>query len=116
MPGKISSETRVAILAVSRKVASCRKITAELAEMGLSVGYATVSRVLKEAKEEKNGVMKKPKTIPPQNHRPARIKAIVKKVAKDINNPNPPSQKQMPKKHKGVCEYVKADNRQGLRY
>ena len=100
MPREISSETKLAILALSRKVASCRKISAELAEMGISVERSTVTNVLNKAKDAENGVEMKPKRIPAQCSRPIWIKAIVKKVAKDINNLNPPSQKQMAMKHK----------------
>ena len=63
------------------------------------MGRTTVTKVLNEAKDTEIGVKKKPKKIPPQCCRPARIIAIVKKVAKDINNPNPPSQKQMAMKN-----------------
>ena len=107
MPGEISSETKLAILALSRKVASCRKISAELAEIGISVHYSTVSKLLKEVKDGEHGFPKMPKRIPPQNQRPARIKALVKKVAKDINNPNPPPQKQMAMKHKVSASTVR---------
>ena len=53
-----------------------------------------------EEKDKENGVFKKPKRISAQNTRPQHIKAIQKKVAKDIDNPNPPSLRQMARKHK----------------
>ena len=55
----------------------------------------SLARLLEEVKDKGNGLTKMPKRIPAQSCRPAWMKSVVKKVAKDINNPNPPSQKQM---------------------
>ncbi|GAV06400.1 hypothetical protein RvY_16404 [Ramazzottius varieornatus] len=98
MPSETSSETVAAILATARKVGSLRKITKEVTAMGYPASYGTVRRILRKDKDTTKGVHKKPKEIPPQNTRPHHIKSIEKKVFKDIDKPNPPSQRQMAKK------------------
>ena len=57
MLAEISSQIKLAILALSRKVTSYRKISAELAEIGRSVRKFSLARLLEEVKDKGNGLI-----------------------------------------------------------
>jgi transposase len=99
MPAKISSEIRAAILAHHQHGLSCRKIISVLTDFKPTPSRATVARVIREYQLERQGIVKGPKSLGPQNLPSKRTKELVRKIDKATDKANPPTQKQLAQRY-----------------
>ncbi|OQV11545.1 hypothetical protein BV898_14122 [Hypsibius exemplaris] len=95
MVHKISSEIRGRILELYRFLPSTRKIQKNLAEKGISVSYGTILRVIKSEEEEDIPLKKEVKNVNKRKLPFIRSDNLIKKIAKAIDTPNPPTQREI---------------------
>ncbi|OWA52644.1 hypothetical protein BV898_17091 [Hypsibius exemplaris] len=95
MAPKINFEIKGRILELYHFLRSSRKIQKNLAEKGIDVSQSTISRVIKSDKEA-NLIKKKPAKNVNNGGLPViRTQQLIKKVAKMIDTPNPPTQREI---------------------
>ncbi|OWA53440.1 hypothetical protein BV898_17868 [Hypsibius exemplaris] len=95
MVREISSEIRGRILELYHFLPSSRKIQKNLAEKGISVSYRTILRVIKSEKEEDIPSKTEVKNVNKRGLPFIRSDDLIKKIAKSIDTPNPPTQREI---------------------
>ena len=100
MAPKINSETRGRVLELNQFLTSSYKISRNLSGGGIVVSASTVQRIIRDEKEKNNRKPIKKKKLKNSGSALVRKKGLVGKVARAVDNPNPPSQRQLVVKHR----------------
>jgi transposase-like protein len=97
---QISEDLRDCILQLDHFLSSFRKIQDHFGEEGITVSYKTIQRVLARKQKNLKGRTSKPKKSKNPGTPVVRTVSLIRKVVRAVKNPNPPTQRELSRKHR----------------